>query len=428
MIALQGLFYPQTVFICAGILILQVFRWERGWPRLSQNRRDYWFCFACLGVAFLVMLPYVLNSSEFGPVVTEAQARAMPEFSLHGRSRFFLKDPWEFWFHKQRSGIFPEEWFKLQYSYFPLMFLIGLSLPMLLRYPSRFPLAGKVKSGIVLLPQLALVSLTLFFAAHAVLFKLYLPSRYTQHSFRIIMALTAGITLILMLDAVWHWAEQTSQKATLPGKPMAMASKRQKQKKNISFVLLLFTCAWFAALVFLYPSVVKQFPKVNYEVGEVPQLYKFFQAQPKDILIASLVKDVNYLPTFSQRSILVGREHSIPYHIGYYTQIRQRTNDLIKAQYSTDIKEVHSFIQKYGVDFWILDRAAFTPGYLTEDLKDRNRIWIRQYQSTAEALAKLEQGTVPALASVTERCSVFATESLVVLQAECIAKPYKTHP
>jgi hypothetical protein len=34
--------------------------------------------------------------------------------------------------------------------------------------------------------------------------------------------------------------------------------------------------------------------------------------QPQDIRIASLAEEANNIPTFAQRSILVGREYAIP--------------------------------------------------------------------------------------------------------------------
>jgi hypothetical protein len=103
--------------------------------------------------------------------------------------------------------------------------------------------------------------------------------------------------------------------------------------------------------------------------------------------------------------------------MGYYRQFRQRMLALIRAQYSLDLAAVQTLIQKYGVDFWLLDRAAFTPDYIA------NNIWLRQYQpATAEALVRLQQGT-PALSEVMERCLVFETQGLVVLDAACIAIP-----
>jgi len=45
----------------------------------------------------------------------------------------------------------------------------------------------------------------IFFAAHALLFKLHVPSRYTGMSLRIIMALAAGMAFLVILDAVFHY-------------------------------------------------------------------------------------------------------------------------------------------------------------------------------------------------------------------------------
>ncbi len=402
-IALQALFYPQVVFICASILILRLFDWENGRFALSQNRRDYWLCGAGLVTGVLVMLPYALKPNEFGPIITGAEARLLPEFTSKGRSSFFLKNFWEFWFDGQRSGILPVEWIDLPYNYFLAMFIVGSSLLLLLRTPSRFPLAKQVNSGIVLLPQIFLASVGMFFAAHLLLFKLHLPSRYTQHSMRILMAISAAIALTLLLDAIFGACRQPDQ-----------PHRKIRQGLAIATTVVLGT------ILLTYPNSEKKFPTVSYKIGRASALYEFLQQQPKDSLIASLTEEGGNLPSFAQRSVLAARQYAIPYHTGYYNQIRQRTIDLIDAQYSPDLKQVQSFIQKYGIDFWLLDRTAFVPGYLTEDRKDANRVWIRQHQPAAAALARLEQGTVPVLASFMGQCSVFEAEALVVLKAECI--------
>ena len=395
-IALLGLFYPHYVFVSAGILIIRLWDWKIGRLRLSQNRKDYLLCATGIGVALLVLLPYALKSSEFGPAITASEARQLPEFLPGGRTQFFHENPWKFWFNGQRSGILPRSLFT------PVTVYIGLLLPLLQRFPSQFPLVKKVTSEITLLPQIALASLVMFFAAHALLFKLHVPSRYTGQSLRIIMALAAGIVLIVMLDAVFHWAGLAKRHLQM-----------RRQFLELGTVVLVG-----GALVF-YPSFVKGFPFAKYKVGEVPALYEFFQKQPQDILIASLAEEANNIPTFSQRSILVGREYAIPYQVGYYNQFRQRTIELIRAQYSQDLAQIQNFLRTYGVDFWLLDRAAFTPEYVATNE------WIRQYQPAAkEALVKLQQGTTPVLSSVMKRCSVFETEGLVVLQAECTAKAH----
>lgn len=396
-LALQGLFFPQGIFISAGVLILRLLHWKGDRLRFSQDRSDYLFCATGLAVALLVMLPYVLKSSEFGPVVTAAEARGLPDFLPGGRQPFFIDNPLKFWLTGS-SGIVPAGWLRMQ---LPLI-LTGLLLPILLRYPARFPLIRQITSGGTILPQIVLVSLGLFFAAHALFFNLYFPNRYTWHSLRVVMALAAGMALTVMLDAVFRWAEQ-------------QASPRPHGRQ---FLALGSTAMLGAALV-LHPVYLKlkniPFPRTDYVVGGAPSLYEFFAQQPKDILIASLAEEANNLPTFSKRSILVGREYANPYHVGYYRQISQRATGLIRAQYSQDLSEVQNFIRTYGVDFLLLDRTAFTPEYMA------NHRWVNYFQPTAtETLAKLDQGTIPALSSFMEHCSVLETGSLIVLQAKCI--------
>jgi hypothetical protein len=397
-IALLGLFYPQCIFICAGILILQMVHWKGGRPYLSQNRRDYWFCGAGLGVAVLVISFYALKSSQYGPVITAAEAKTSPEFLQEGLSQFFVDIPQHFWFTGLRTGIMP----KFE-TIVPIV--AGFLLLLLLPVASLFPLLKRMTQQVALLVQISLASLGMFFLAHALLFRLHLPSRYTEHSLRVVTAIAGGIALTVFLDAILLWARPKRQKAK-------DKTLEDRQKLALGFTALLLT-----ALV-LHPAFLKQFPKTEYIVGQVPPLYKFFAQQPKDIVIASLADEVTNLPTFAKRSILVGgRGFPVPYHKGYYAQIRQRTVDLIDAQYSPDLNQVQSFIQKYDVDFWLLEREAFTPSYISGSR------WIRQYKPAAdEAVARLAQGITPAITSVSDRCSVFQYGSFVVLQTKCILK------
>ncbi|MBE9128559.1 MULTISPECIES: hypothetical protein [unclassified Coleofasciculus] len=386
-IALLGLFYPSLVLVCAALLILQLWQFNRKLPYLTQNRRDYIFCLTSLTVAFLVLLPYTLSISEFSPVITAAIAKTLPDFLPQGRTSFFVEDAWEFWFNG-RSGI------RIDTALAPPLAYSGLLLPILLNLPSRFPLTQQITRGIGVLPKLLLASGILFFAAHALLFKLHLPSRYTQHSLRIAIALAAGITLTLLIDAISLGAKST----------------------QLRQILALGSTALISITLLGYPHLaLNTFPWTYYTVGGVPKLYEFFQQQPQHTLIASLAEEANNLPTFAQRSILVGREYAVPYHWGYYRQFRQRTLDLINAQYSPNPRVVRDFIEKYGIDFWLLPATPFTPDSIA------NNNWLMQYQPAAnEAIAQLEAGKIPALKPLVVPCSVLETQDLVVLKADCI--------
>lgn len=391
-IALIGLFYPPYALVAAGILVLRLLGWENGRLCLSGDRTNYLFCSTGLGVIFLVMLPYALDKSEFGPTYTAAEAKQMGEFAADGRNAFFRPNPIDYWLTGRGSGMFPKSLFT------PVTHCAGLLFPLLLFLRSAFPLANQIQSKIWLLLQLILASSAMFFAAHATIFKLYQPGRYTAYSLRFIIVFISAIALTLIIDGVGHWASKTETKFPF--------------KNQVALI----TTATIAIAVILYPCFVEDFPTVGYVEGKMPALYKFFQQQPKDILIASIAPEADNLPTFSQRSVLVAKEYAVPYQKGYYSRYRQRVSDLIRAQYTPDISVLQSFINKYGIDFWMLDRNALTLQYV-EDYG-----WIDDFDSTPEAMLSLKQGKIPALASAMTSCAVFQNEIVVVLDASCIVK------
>ncbi|MCC3408680.1 MAG: hypothetical protein JGK17_24505 [Microcoleus sp. PH2017_10_PVI_O_A] len=391
-IALIGLFYPPYALVAAGVLVLRLLSWENGRLRLSGDRTNYLFCTTGLGLIFLVMLPYALDKSEFGPTYTAAEAKQMGVFAADGRNAFFRPNPVDYWLTGRGSGMFPKSLFT------PVTHCVGLFLPLLLFWRSAFPLANQIQTKIWLLLQLFLASLAMFLAAHATVFKLYQPGRYTAYSLRFIVAIASAIALTLIIDGVGNWASKTETKF---------------KSKNL---VALITMVIIAIAVVLYPCLVEKFPTVGYVEGKMPGLYKFFQQQPQDIVIASIAPEADYLPTFSQRSVLVGKEYAVPYQKGYYSRFLRRINDLIRAQYTGDRAVLQNFINIYGIDFWMLDRNALTLKYV-EDYG-----WIEDFDSTPEAILYLKQGKVPILAQAMTNCAVFENQVLVVLQTSCIAK------
>ncbi len=394
-IALLGVFYPQYVFLTSGILILQLVKWKGIRPTPSHNPDDYYFCFIGLAVAFIVMLPYALNVSEFGPTITREEALQLPDFHNQGRSKFFKANFWGYFVSGGRSGLLTSSLYK------PVTMAFGLFLPIIMRFSSKFALSRQITQKIWLLLHLIVVSVVMFILAHAVLFKLHLPSRYTGHSFCIVIALAAGIVLTSILDALWRQVK-------IRQNPLNIRNIGQK-------ILTSFLGGGIIFAILFYPSFVQDFPTTKYKSGDASALYQFFQQQPKDIMIASLVPEADNLPTFTQRSILVSREYAIPYHLGYYRPYRQRAMDLIKAQYSTNIELVRKFIRKYNITFWLLEEASFIPDSV------QNNNWIRQHKPVAqEAIASLREDNIPALIAYKDSCAVFSDERYTVISAECI--------
>ncbi len=386
-IVLQGLFYPLVVLVSLTILFLRLWIWENGLPNLSKDRQYQIFCVLAFGLAFFSVLPSALSSAKYGPTIAGSVAKTLPEFSPKGRAKFFHKDVFLYWINGKDSSLLP--WLKVQ------AILVGFALPILMVFRSRFPLINEFKNSKILLETL-LASVMMFLISHTLLFKLYCPSRYTEHTLRIVLAIAGGLAFTIMLDAV-------------------LRSHIATESTKLSWKLWL--TGLVAVALLIYPNLVKEFPRTAYKIGALPSLYQFFEAQPKNIVIASLEGEANLLPTFSKRSILVGSEYALPYHTKYYEQIRQRATDLINAQYSTQMSEVKNFIQKYGVDFWLINQSAFTPEHIAKNS------WIVQYQPAAnEAINRLQQGNLPAISQVMQKCSVWQEQGLFVLDTQCITK------
>ncbi len=384
-IVLQAFIYPPLVFITIAVLFVRSWNWQRWRPQPGQI---LWFGVAA-GLACLALLPYAISSSEFAPLVTKAEALTMPELYPGGRHPYFDPNPWRFWLIGQHSGILP--------PLLPPLIWVGLALPIVSR-SSRFPLVKQLKGEVVVLTQTALVSLGLFLAAHALLLRLFFPTRYTTHTWRIVLAIASGIVLTVLLDTMLLACAELA---------------RSGRWKSVVWRLTLTIAV--AAVFLLSPTVTQDFPATNYRVSGETALYEFLQQQPQDSLVATLSDEANNIPTFAQRSVLVGKEYALPFHLGFYRPIRQRSIELIRAQYSQDLASVQQVIRKYGVDFWLIDRAAFMPQYLTD------KTWLQSFQPAFDqAVTNLQQGRVPALTTRIKDCSVFESESLIMLKAECM--------
>jgi hypothetical protein len=320
----------------------------------------------------------------------------MSEFSRGGRTGFFSNNPWTFWVKGSRSGLLPE-------PLIPPLLLAGLLLPLVEAGRRRLPLASHLLPGLRPFLQVLLASLGAFVLAHLTLFRLYFPSRYTETTVSVLLALASGVVAAVALEAV-------HRQATRPGRGRAWRTWAAR-----------FSAAGLVALLLVFPWLPTgsggDFPVTRYSIGREPALYAFFASQPKDVLIASLADVADDLPTFARRSVLVGEEYALPLHPAYYHQVQRRATELIEAQYADDPATLSGVLERYGIDFWIVHRAAFTPGHL-----ERNR-WIGRFPAAAaEARAALQRGRVPLLARLIPRCEALRVSSYVVLDADCLAR------
>ncbi len=370
-IALSGLFYPQITLLFLGILTLRLFNIQNNQIKVSPfkfNRLAWLFGGI---VAVFILLPYKLTTTEFGEMITVAQAKLKPEFypldGLFGRAFFFHDNPFIYWLVAPQTGL-------LFLGILPPLALFGLGFPFLLKQTERFTLAQKINSNVKILGQIILASLALYFLAHAVLFQLYFPTRYTYHSLKIVLILASGLAVTLILEAQLQALIQFIDNGLT------------------RYQLMLFSLTFCLGVVLVtvpfLPGVT--LPNQLYRTGKEPLIYEFLQKQPKDTLVATLSEEADFIPTLAQRSTLIAQEYDYPYHTEYYTPFQQRLVDLINAQYSSDLRQVQDF--------------------------------IRQVELVEPILNSIKQRQVFVLSTLVEGCAVVRSEHRQLLDAECILK------
>ncbi|WP_144051063.1 hypothetical protein [Calothrix sp. PCC 6303] len=377
-IILESLFYPLAVFISAGILCLKLWR-------------KYILLLSILCIGFLAMLPYIISSSEYAPVVTASQAWNMPEHWVEGRHPFFNQNPWVFWLIGQHSGILP--------PLMPPLIWFFLLFPWMRQKSSKWRFIQSInRENINLFWQIAIVSLSLYFAAHIIFLKLFFPTRYILHTARILFSVLSAIVLTNIFDKAINISKNNRK--------FGFINQRIGLRILASILLI---------ILLFYPNFLKTYPKTDYRVGRQANLYEFIQKQPKETLIATLAEEGDNLPIFAQRSVLIAKEYALPFHLDYYSKIRQRSLDLIQAQYTDNVAIIQQFIKKYDVDFWLLEKGTFEVEYLI------SKTWLKSFQPQFnQALTNLRQTKELPLSQLMQSCHVYQDNHWTLVSGKCL--------
>ena len=380
----QSLFYPPTVLISAGLIFCDLIL---NYIKTKKLERFYLITFF---VSIVILLPYQLQSSAFAPTVSLEEARNLAAFSPKGRMSFFYDDnPIYFWLGASGPGMFAN------LNWMPFPNYIAIFFPLTLFFKHKFTLINQGKFQIF--GKIIIVSLALFFLAHIFIFTLYLPNRYTIHTFRIIIDISAAIVVSILINTSFNYFKKF---------------KNKLQKKVLPFAISLILIT----PTILYPYLLETFPKGNYVVGNHSKTYKFFAQQSKDIMIASLADEIDNIPSFSARSVLVSREYAVPFHNGYYlNRLLPKIIDTIEAQYTTDISKLQKYIQKYNINFWLINQNAFNYEYLA------NNKWLQEFQPvTQNAEDIIKNNKTPILQTFIKSCQVLEEQKLIVIDTQCI--------
>jgi hypothetical protein len=367
-VGLEALFFPPAALLSLGVLAWDCVRWDKGLKLApARGSRGYLLFAAAFSLILLCLWPYLHRVDAFGSLVSYTEAKRMPEFGPEGRVPFFFPSWWGYWVGGN-GGIhnLPTR---------PPWFLVALLWPVLRRFPEQFPLLKAVPRGARPVPQIIGGALLLFAIAHLLLFRLYLPNRYTQSTTRVLMILLAGGVVLALIDAA-----------------LCRAEKRRKRGGRTGELATLGSVAVLLAVMAGYPLLLPTFPTVSYVKGVTPGLYHFFDLQPATIRIASLSDEADNLPTFCQRSIIIGAECAVPFHPGYYLPLRDRGLQIARAQYSAYPGVLQKCLSDQQIDFWLLDRKAFSRRYWR-----KSRLLRQLRLSVADQTLGVAQGATPIL-------------------------------
>ena len=237
--------------------------------------------------------------------------------------------------------------------------------------------------------------------AHLLLFRLYLPNRYTQPTTRVVLMLLAGGVILALIDAALRWAERLFDQHSAAAGVSALGFS----------VLLLGVIAG-------YPLLLPMFPTGGYMKGSDLGLYDFFTRQPPTIHIASLSDEAANLPILCRRSIIISAECAVPFHPAYYLPLRDRGLQIARVQYSADPAVLQQCLRDQQVDFWVLDRNAFSPKYWR-----KSRLLRQLRLSVSDQSMGKAKGAMPLLQRPPPESIAYQDAHFVVLDARRLLSP-----
>jgi hypothetical protein len=415
------LLYPPAGAVALGIVILATLDFSR--PRFLDVQRLRWAGVSMLGVGVAFVLTRLTTGSQ--EVITEAEARLYPEFGPHGQMHFFAASTLEF-LQQNYSGFFLQESGSI--------LAVAAALLLVLRPRNARLLRWEVWC-------VPIVALVLFTAAHALLFRLYLPHRYTyallpffciaiavwlRPTFQALaergraLALLAAPLLVLAavllaltvfplgsrlsLEAFGSWLEDATPylaAGLAVGLVVAFLVRRGEPGAAAAVVAagLLIGAATFAGGT-RSPGAVR--------CGD-EALYNHLRTLPEDTIVAADPFDSDCIPIAARRPVVISRKLYQPWAVDYFELIRGRMFDTVEAYNSASAEAVVALRDRYGADY-LLVRAGGS-----------ERLWPSMEPFTGEVERLREAVDEPAIERLPEDCVAWSEGDLELYSLACVA-------
>jgi hypothetical protein len=376
-----ALLYPPAAVLGVGVVLAGALRWRDGRPAVDGRAAAH--AGLALGIALVVLLGPQLVSGAAPAVLSAAQARQFPEFRAGGTLHFFAPTVTEY-LRQNRSG------FDLRVSG-SILALAALAL--LLARPSTVRLLrGPVRA-------MPVVSLAAWSVAQLVLFRLYLPHRYT-YPLIAFFAIALGVGLLPLWTAVWERRRGRAIVAAailvaplliaaiavygFPLGPVDPLSRLWTGAHALVAVAGVALAAAAAVVLARVPGgrgtasaaltaarrpavgallsgvtllgvlvVVPTHPRGGWTCPTGPAV-RHIAALPKDAIIAGDPSDLACLPATARRAVVTSTQLAPSYESAYFRDGRARMFALLRAVYGPSADAITQLRTDYGAtDLWI---------------------------------------------------------------------------
>jgi hypothetical protein len=403
-----ALLYPPAALLAVGVLCASALRWE-GRPRLDARRARFALLAAAL-VAAAVLGPQLLEGAA-PRVMTADEARSFPEFGPAGTLHFFADSTVGF-LRQNRSG------FDLRTSG-SILALAALAL--LLVRPANVRL---LRAEVLALPVVALAA---WGVAHAVLFRLYLPHRYTYP-----LVAFFAIAVAVTIRPTWCAARGRGRlpafallcaplavaAVAVYAFPLALATPPELSWTIAAIAVATLALAlWrpalgaaLTALLLVATILVISDPWGRGTVCPVRPGTKYIRTLPKDAVIAGDPIDLKCLPATARRPVVISTQLAPAYEADYFRSGRARMFASLRAYYGPSASAIADLGTRYGAThLWVRRGTA------------GGARWRRRSQPYGSFVRRLIESGEPAVLRLPARCRRWRRGAEEVYDIRCLS-------
>jgi hypothetical protein len=424
-----AVFYPTAALLASGVLVLSSVGWSAGRPRLETTR--LWFALLALaGTVAAVVVPTLLSGGA-PEVFTADEARRYPEFGPDGSLEFFVPSTIEY-LAQNRSG------FDLRA---PGSILALAALALLVFRPANLKL---LRREVLAMPVVALIG---FAAAHAVLFRLYLPHRYT-YPLVAFFAIVVAVSLRPTWTAMWSRPRPRLRAFLLllaplvvlgvalylfPLGPMEALSEPATAAAIAAGAVVLA-----AAVALLLPrageraapavgAVVTALALTGAMLGVTDEWARgtvcpytaatgYLASLPKDAVIAGDPKDLTCVTGTARRPVVISTQLAPAYEVDYFVHGRERMFAMLRAYYGQSTDAIAALGERYGAThLWV------RPPAVRQVMAAKSGRWKEVDAPYGRFIHGLLRGGEPAVLHLPAACRRWRSAQSEIYDIRCIA-------